>query len=159
PCFWTPDLPMLYRVEVSCHRGREEPAKVERSLGIRPLGTRRKQFLFEGKNWVLRGVEISPQLTSQAFDALLRENALAVLVASPFDDLLEHYSKEGVLVVAKVTSAEELSRLARHACVGLAIVDNNVDTTESLRGVAPNILLGQSFHHDQAVEPSPWAHF
>ena len=57
PCFWSTDLPFVYRVEVELRRGTELLATTERLLGIRPLGAFRRRLVFEAKPWVPRGVD------------------------------------------------------------------------------------------------------
>ena len=53
PCFWTPELPYQYRVEITLKRGSEELAVTPREIGIRPLAARGRTLLLEGKAWVL----------------------------------------------------------------------------------------------------------
>ena len=72
PCCWTPELPFLYRAQLELRRSRVPGVEVLRApsgmpdpevvlqvdcvLGIRRFGVRGKNFYFEGKRFVLRGV-------------------------------------------------------------------------------------------------------
>lgn len=58
PCFWTPDVPSRYQVQVELRRGKAVIDTVERELAIRNFGPRGKSLFLEGKRWVLRGVHV-----------------------------------------------------------------------------------------------------
>ena len=48
PCFWSAEMPYLYRVEVELHAAGQLLAAAEWDLGIRPLGVRGRKLLLEG---------------------------------------------------------------------------------------------------------------
>ena len=54
PCFWTPELPFLYRAELQIDCG-GDVVEARRTVGIRRLGVRGKSLFFDGKRFVLRG--------------------------------------------------------------------------------------------------------
>ena len=134
PCFWTPDLPMIYRVEL-----RVGESLVERTLGIRPLGARGRQLLMNGENWVLRGFE--------SFDDQLpwnewRETGLACLTQKLTGDLVAAASEHGILTIA--TSDE----FAGWPAVGLVLMQQETNN-QQMR----NILTAQAFNATGCVMP------
>lgn len=56
PCYWTPDNPALYDVQLRVLDGTREIAATRRMLGLRRLGAHGRAFRFEAQRWVLRGV-------------------------------------------------------------------------------------------------------
>jgi hypothetical protein len=56
PCYWTPENPALYDIQLRLLDGSQEIASVRRMLGLRRLGPDDRAFRFESKRWVLRGI-------------------------------------------------------------------------------------------------------
>jgi hypothetical protein len=134
PCFWTPDLPMIYRVEL-----RVGEATVERTLGIRPLGTRGRQLLLNAENWVLRGFESADdKLNWNAW----REAGLACLARNVTTDFVAAASERGILTIA--TSDE----FAGWPAVGLVLMRH-----ESNHQHMRNVLKAQAFNATDNVMP------
>ena len=160
PCFWMPDLPFIYRVQLELRRGTEIIDKAERVLGVRRLGVRGRDLFFEGKRWVLRGIRVGatdwPDLTAW------RDAAAVLVVPNPSDQLCEELSQTGILVVAELQGtaadiATELARLSRWPAVGVAILKCTETLGIEIRRRAPNILLGRRTKPGAAVE-AEWAH-
>ena len=161
PCFWTPDLPHLYRVRVELRRGGKGVAAVERLFGIRPLGVRDKCLAYHNKRWVLRGV--SRQSAPQADLPDWREAGAAMLLPHPDETLCDRASRTGVLLVAELSGdrghiLSELRRLGRWPAVGLAVLDANRPDLEDVGRVAPNLLLAERFTGSEKVLPDHWTH-
>ncbi len=156
PCFWTPELPMLYRFDIECSIADSPPLKLQRWLGIRPLGVHARRFLWAARNWVFRGAQ--PASDREDWSAWRRQE-LSCWLRSPSDELLEELSPEGVLVAAEVTDVADLSRLARWPAVGLAILSGETATETNAVALAPNVLLGQSFDDHEVLELPSWGHF
>ncbi len=107
PCFWTPELPFLYRAEIELRRGAELLWRCERLLGIRRLGVRGQSLFFDGKRFVLRGA-MRPPMGSGEWgmgndEAFARESWTALVVPEPSDEVCELASRRGVLLVADLT--------------------------------------------------------
>ena len=168
PCFWTPDLPFLYRAEFRA--GRKTSETIHRTVGIRRLGASGKSLLFEGKRFVLRGVrrefEISnldSQIDRDA--AFARESWTAIVVASPDDELCSFASRRGILLVADLTnreptcgtSFEHLRRLASWPAVGIAVMATEADLPGDIHDAAPNLLLAQHIRAGEPLDLKPWA--
>ncbi len=149
PCFWTPELPFLYRAQLDVSGD-----LTERIIGIRRLGVRNRQLHFDGKRFVLRAVrthqfEIASKYAHETWTALIVEN--------PSDELREYASRQGVLVVADMTfdSEIELRRLARWPAVAIALLSNSAKLPADIRSLVPNLLLAQNLSENDPI--SPWA--
>ncbi|MGD9637133.1 MAG: hypothetical protein AB7U97_27875 [Pirellulales bacterium] len=159
PCFWTPAMPFLYRVEVTlAHRGVELPPVV-REIGVRPLATRGKSLLLEGKNWVLRGGH-EASVANAVFDDW-HDADLAMLVGQPGDKSCAEASNIGVLLIAEIeprTSSleSELDRLTAHPSVGLIILPFDASITQPAAAIARGAILVQRIAELSAAI-SPWA--
>ncbi len=157
PCFWTPELPFTYAVEVQLRQGGAVIAQAERLLGVRPLATAGRNLVLQSRRWVVRGV--GREQHDRAALAEWRDAGAAMLVADPDDKLCREASLAGVLLVAQLTGNElaaELNRLSRWPAVGIAVLDHGSAAMD--RAAAPrNLLLAERFAADQRIEPSPWA--
>ena len=158
PCFWTPELPFLYRARIELRSDGDVLDVVERPLGIRPLGSRGRRFYYEGRPWVLRGVHQPSASTSDLGE--FREASAALFVDDPDDDLCTLASQVGVLIVANLRSdpaslPQSILRLAQHAAVGFIVLADLPDAINP-RTLAPNVVFVQ--RHDRSGQPpSPWA--
>ncbi len=168
PCFWTPELPFLYRVEVALKQGSASVAQIERCFGIRRLGVRDGNLLWEGKRWVLRGVEIDEKSLAQREFSFCRPSGTTLLVRGPTDQLCQVASQQGTLLVADIsrTSHEpnaatetllgDLQRLACWPAVGLAVLPiGHRLSAAMLSAIAPNLLFAERVDCRQAVQLSP----
>jgi hypothetical protein len=159
PCFWSPESPALYDVEVALVNDRGEAYESTiRQLGIRSLGIRGSLYL-EGKRWVVRGAEraIDPSAPVSAW----REAWCSPLVASRDEGFLEEASRLGVVAVVAVagSAAEietELLRLSHWPAAAIAIIDCSQPLDAAIADAAPNLLLGWRMHGSDASPPA-WA--
>lgn len=160
PCFWSPELPFLYRVEVELHQGSDLLASTTHTLGIRPLGVRGRKLLLEGKPWVIRGVEQSALPPAELRQ--WRAADLAMVVESPNDELCAEASRLGVWLLARAGGdtdrlAAELHRLAPWPCVAMVVVEADAELPEAVARGARNVLLAQHFGPGAAIAPAAWA--
>jgi hypothetical protein len=102
PCFWSPEIPALYRVSLELKKNGSLVNLTEREIGLRLLGARGNSFYMAGKRWVLRGVyrDLVHDEPLQAW----RDTETAMVVANPSEELCCETSQEGVLVVAETAS-------------------------------------------------------
>jgi hypothetical protein len=170
PCFWTPELPFLYRAELKLRAGGGPSIKINQTVGIRRLGIRGKSLFFEGKRFVLRGghrdVEIS-SLTSELerHAPLARESWTAFVVRSPDDRLCDFASRRGILLVADETEFDlgssklvpELRRLARWPAVGVALIAGDASVPAEIHGIAASLPLAQQIALGEPMICQPWA--
>lgn len=159
PCFWTPELPYLYRAHVELLRGQTVLESIDRLLGIRPLGCRGKTFVYEGKPWVLRAV--SHSIHDLARLAVFREEDAAWFVAEPSNDLCAAASEAGVLLAADMRARShdivpEILRLARHAAVGFLLLGESAPPEASLHDHARNSIFVDMLRSPDQT-PAAWA--
>ncbi len=188
PCYWTPDNPALYDVQLRVLDGSREIGGIRRMFGLRRLGARDRSFRFESHRWVLRGISrflihspfpasahpvpMNDERMRNAWEAAPWRDQQAALVASRLtDDECERAQRDGRVLVAWVRLDQagwqnELRRLSRSAAVAFAILAGQPtaddapasDMVESPRVLAPNLCLLQAFSSHQSVRPSDWAH-
>ncbi|MEX2560808.1 MAG: hypothetical protein WD403_12880, partial [Pirellulales bacterium] len=160
PCFWTADMPFLYQVHVELRRGKELLGSVQRSLGIRPLGTRGRRLLFESSVWVPHAVDRDE--TPNRDWAAWRESGTAMYVHQPDEQLCDEASRVGVALLAHLEVPAEwlpgqVRALARWPAVALAVLETDADLHPSIRMEARNLLLGWPGPPATAAEPPSWA--
>lgn len=144
PCFWSPDLPSLYRVTLEVRLRGEVVQTLDRELGIRFLGARGNSFYLEGKRWVLRGVH--RDLAEETSLAAWRDVGAAMVVDHPSDELCRETSRAGVLLVARprTMAREDLQRLAPWGSVAFVVGDGRQANLRELQQYAPNTILVDS---------------
>ncbi len=160
PCFWSTELPFLYRVEVELLRETELLAKTQRLLGIRPLGVFRRRLVFEAKPWVPRGMNLVGVPEAPLSD--WRAADLVMVVECPNEVLCGDASRLGALVVAEVAGSpsdlvSEVQRLSRWPAVVIAGLNSATPLDAGIRAKAKNLLLAQSIGPESAIEPAAWA--
>lgn len=159
PCFWSPELPYLYRVRVRLEHSAHEIWSEERTFGVRRLGVRGRRIYFEAKNWVLRGAMTheSPDFPWddwRAFD-------LAPVVCGPSEAFCREADRQGVLLAAILPQAaprpaELVKRWQRHPAVGLVVTEPLVEFSPDFRAAAPNMIFAAQGDVDRSTVPG-WA--
>lgn len=157
PCYWTPQLPHLYDVELELVEDGRVVETVRRGFGIRRLAAdkRTRNWMFDGASWVLRGAtaEALPQTDLGAW----REAETVMCVRNPNDALCEAASRQGVLLLAKLGGNEldEVVRLRRWPAVGLIAVAASTERDLSVLGL--NAQLVQQSPVGGPLVPAAWA--
>lgn len=168
PCYWTPELPFLYRVKVAIEQGNSERleataiAKAEMSLsrqiGLRRLGARNRSLFLSGKRYVPRGRFLAAPNEQAVEDAHAAEGA--IWTVSPAEQLCEQASEIGVLLVAQMPAelsgselVAEVRRLARWPAVGVVLLGESEKKRDivTLRRAAPNLLFAVPFRAELAT--------
>ena len=181
PCYWTPQLPFLYRLTIEAKRDGTTVARHERQLGIRLLTATKRSLFLDRKRWVFRGVS-RDHFPTESIDQWRRVEA-AMLVRNPDESTCENASRMGVVIGAVVdppaplSTRDELWRLSRWPAVGIAFlkaapepvgggaVDPLAATTpDSLgaltrldEGAPRNFLIGGIVRPDRPPVAEPWA--
>lgn len=160
PCFWTADMPFLYQVHVELRRGKELLGSVQRSLGIRPLGTRGRRLLLDSSIWVPHAVD-RDEVPGRDWPAW-RGSGADMYVHQPDEQLCDQASRVGVALLAHLEGPadwlpEQVGKLARWPAVALAVLETDGDLHPSIRMEARNLLLGWPGPPAAAVEPPGWA--
>jgi hypothetical protein len=126
PCFWTPALPFLYRLDLDVVIDGRATA-VDAMVGFRRWECDRESFRLERKRVVLRG-----GLTTNADNGVLlsaRAGEAALIVPDPSGTLCREASHHGVAIIAdlrglKTAAPARLQALAWHPSVLLALIDD-----------------------------------
>jgi len=158
PCFWTPDMPHLYRASVELRRGGEVLARATRDIGLRTLGVAGGKLYYDAKRWVLRGVRSTSVPSTELH--LWRELQTTLVARNPDDDLCRQASEVGVLLVAELDTLDEgaIRRLARWAAVGMVVLPADPRHERAfLRSLGQNLLFAERFVAGDPVRPSAWA--
>jgi hypothetical protein len=165
PCFWTPELPFLYRAELDLQFRDGRCEKFEQTIGIRRFGARGPALYFEGKRFVVRGIgghfALDGQLESKM--AYLRQTWTAAAVAWPTADLCELASRRGTMLIADLrvlgstatpaAAADMAHTIARWPAVVMAIVDPDSLPMIESQGPVRNLLIGQFLSPGEDVAP------
>ena len=109
PCFWTPELPFLYRADLQLTKNQTIVEQQNGIVGIRRLGIRSRELYFEGKRFVLRGAHLSDENNSPAESdlAFARETWTAAIVSRPTTGLCELASRRGLLLIADLRTSND----------------------------------------------------
>jgi hypothetical protein len=186
PCFWTPELPFLYRVIIEAsgdanveaasrrmnERG-ETPRLHNRWLGIRRLGTIGRSLYLDGKRWVARGACRDRADQSELFAA--RQSSAALLLPAPDEALCLEASRLGVPLFVHVAAslrdaqtesrrdsstclASEIRRLGQWPAVFAIVLDPSLQIGKDLRARARNTLFAARIETESANGALPdWA--
>lgn len=157
PCFWSPELPFLYRVHVGLGSGENSPPSVDRWVGIKPLGARDRRLVYAGSTLVLRG---GRPANSESCDLAAWHAAdAAVDLENPENRVLEEASRLGVWVVARITQADaaaQLKRIARWPAVMLCVLPADAQLDAEALYDAAGVILAQEFLPDLPFAPASW---
>jgi hypothetical protein len=165
PCFWTPELPFLYRAVIEVQREGEVIASCERAFGIRRLGVRGRWLHFDGKRHILRGVSQSGLMENEAEFA--RESWTTIVSSRPDERHCEFASRRGVLLIADLIASHrnstakeiaiELRRLSRWPAVGFALLHTDQKLPADFHMTARNLLLAQYVTVNDTLISAFWA--
>ncbi|HWA97289.1 MAG TPA: hypothetical protein VG713_02305 [Pirellulales bacterium] len=155
PCFWTPELPFLYRAEIELTRDATTIAAGTRTFAIRRLATQGDHLSFDGRRWVLRAVDRS--LDCESPWSAWRSQSAACAIHAPDDTTLEETSRLGVIVVAMEEDPQRLAYLARWPSVGIALLNRRSTPTAGERSAAANLIVGSWYGPGETVSPADWS--
>lgn len=147
PCYWSTELPFLYRAAGQITGPDAGPTPFEQTFGIRSLGTLRNRFTFNGKTWVPRCVSRNKVVGATLSE--WRDAATMMFVENPDDVLCREASEIGVMLMTcldsrSIDTTESLIRLGQHPAVSLVSMELEQNATSELQSAARNILLGQA---------------
>jgi len=182
PCFWTPELPMLYRarierkgpevsgqgpgiegyeVVVTGHAPEKESfATVEKWLGIRRLGTRGRSLVLDTVRWVPRGVLLE-RISRDDLKAA-READVVLCGPPPNDEICLEASRHGVPMLIDLSAqsgdaVEEVRRLGQWPAVFLVMLEAGATVDAAIRGAARNLLIAATFAANEPIVVPAWA--
>ena len=172
PCFWTPELPFLYRVTIQI-RGETGEFNIQRWLGIRRLGAIGRSLYLDGKRWVARGV-CRVQVTVADLPPA-RAASAALFLPPPDDAFCLEASRLGVPLFVHVAAslrdaqtesrrdsstclASVIRRLGQWPAVFAVVFDPALRIGKELRAAARNTLFAARIEAESANGALPdWA--
>lgn len=152
PCFWSPELPMLYRVHVELSEAGKAVAAADRQLGIRPLAAIGRRLIHGGKNLVLRGAQQREHADSVA---AWHAAEAALWLPEPKAELLAEASRLGAWLVVDATPAT-LGDVACCPAVAVCILPCDAELTDEQRDGTRNLVLASLFEPNHPVLPPAW---
>jgi hypothetical protein len=161
PCFWTPELPMMYRAKLGFkgQGSRDREAAVERWIGIRRLAVRGNALVLDQKRWVARAVRIERVGVDDLKAA--RDAWAGICAAAPDDEVCLEASRQGVPLLVDLTGgvanlADEVRRLGQWPAVFSLLFNAKAAVDASIRAAARNVLFGVQLTNQNDASPS-WA--
>lgn len=136
PCYWTPRLPFWYDLHLEWTFGNGNSQAEAIPLGWKRFYCQGRNFLLEGKRFVLRGRVAGAATSEQGEQA--RRYEIALIVNQPHDEQCEAASKLGVPLLVDLRNADSTAAatLHWHPAVMLALV-----TEEQARASLPSNVL------------------
>ena len=172
PCFWTPELPMLYRANIQGSGaeqgsgargqgpGKTGTATIEKWVGIRRLGTRGRSLILDTERWVPRGAWLG-RISSDDLK-VAREADVLLCGPPPDDDVCLEASRHGVPLLIDLSEhrgdmADEVRRLGQWPAVFLVALESHAAIDPPIRAAARNLLFAAKFAADESIDPPQWA--
>ncbi len=159
PCYWTPQMPHLYRATVSLMRDGKVVGSAVRVVGMRRLGAVGRDLRFDNQRWVVRGIALDAARSLEALTACHGASA-ALVVHEPSDELCQRASCAGVLLVAQLNQGNiaAIRHLSRWPAVGIIVLRSaDPATDQALNALGRVCVLAQRFGPEENVVPQRWA--
>ena len=138
PCFWTPDLPLLYRLDMQWQDAADKTNGGSQLVGIRHWGIDRAVLRLLGRRTVLRGLDVGSAGLSQEQITRAHETQLTLIVHQPDEACCEAASRIGAGLIADLRGIGEwpvmsshLARIRRWPSILMAIVDTTQVAAEN----------------------------
>ena len=167
PCFWSPELPFLYQVNLATQGRQDVSDSIQRWIGIKPFRYSGSDLFYADRRHVVRAVDVAAiegGLTDwEQAVAECRETCAALVVAAVDDRLGELASRRGVMLLTSVAGIDTgsvqqaLRQLARWPAVAIAIVRCDVALPADLGRCAPNLLLACQIDGAARTTVPDWA--
>jgi hypothetical protein len=154
PCYWSTELPFLYRAIGRIDVGEADKFEVDQTFGMRDLSVVRNRLVFNGKVWVPRIVLQSEVPADTPLEAW-RETDTVMFASKPTDESLRAASQLGVAVVMPHANGgsigiADLRRMSRFPCVAIVKTEEQNSIEAVWRSAAPNLLLAR-WYDERAV--------
>lgn len=138
PCFWTPEMPLLYRLDMQWQDAADKTNEVSQFVGIRRWGIDRTALRLSGRRTVLRGMDVGSTGLSQEQFMQAHKTQLTLIVHQPDEACCEATSRIGTGLIADLRGISEwpvmsshLARIHRWPSILMAIVDTTQVATEN----------------------------
>lgn len=156
PCFWTPEQPFLYRLDLEIRDRDHAVHRFARLVGIRRWAVDRSDLRLDGRRTVLRGMVVPRHVDAGDLLPAARKAEVALVVSRPDDALCEEASQLGVALVADLRGEEDVATLTQSLlqagcwpAVMLALLDSAPHAERSpdeppLAGMSTGMIVAQS---------------
>ncbi len=126
PCFWTPELPMQYQLDLEIIDDQGRLSKTSRWVGLRRWSADGCHLRLERRRTVLRAVR-DEQISVEQLPAT-RSACIALLVSQPSESLCAAACEQGVPLIADLTQSgknlfSELAKLDWFPAVMMVLVE------------------------------------
>jgi hypothetical protein len=125
PCYWTPQLPFLYELELRWQDAEGGDHSFKRLVGLRRLSPRRNSLYWDSRRVVLRGMRV-PMVTADLIAAA--RAADVTLLTPPTDEQCALADRFGTPLIADLrdadSTADHLARLVEHPSVAMVLVND-----------------------------------
>lgn len=158
PCYWTPEMPFLYDLNLEVTLADGSTQQWHQSLGLKRLEAHSSNLFRERRRIVLRGLRI-PGADTEVLQAAL-EAEISLVVANPTVDFLEQANEIGVSLVVDLreSDAELTSLMAMyswHPAVECVLL-NQQSEPEKWSALASVYVSGGEMASEESIPP--WAH-
>jgi hypothetical protein len=130
PCFWTPEMPLLYRLDMQLRSTAGETHAFSRLVGIRRWSVDRTALWLDGRRTVLRGVYAGPHDLTEKQLVEAHAEQLTLIAHQPDAAFCEAASRIGVALVTDLRGlgqpaavTRELVRASHWPAVLMALVE------------------------------------
>lgn len=175
PAYWTPDLPMQYRIAGRLVAADGHAFTIGAVVGLRRLGIRGQSLWLDGRRWVPRGVACAAPGNSdsvQQLEAVVQQGLVAVIDLSTAavesaDDAVWSWlaaaDRQGWPVMVRLAEAtpaalvqQAIARLAGHAAVlAVVLAPGQTAVAPIARLLAGTMLLAVEGPADQPPRAAP----
>jgi hypothetical protein len=110
PCYWTPLMPHLYRIEVQYRRGEAQTVETARfERGLRRCEIRNSALFIDGERTIIRGISWN-EFSSEPSWNDLRATRTSLIVSAFDEEFLLKCSKHGISIFVTATDAQQLTK-------------------------------------------------
>lgn len=156
PCYWTPELPFLYTLRAHWNDAAGHAQERDFVVGFRRLAPRGASLYWDSSRVVLRGARV--ELLQDDMVDPVRAADVALIVPRPTNDQCDLADRTGVALIADLRQGphdvDELHRLSTRPAVAMLFVDQRRITADSIRQLAPRVLLAVDATDGQP--PASW---
>lgn len=154
PCYWTPEVPLRYRVRIEIQKAAETIWHAEQMLGLRQLGLDSGRFQCAHQPWTLMGGELA------GFRHGPPPAGMVGVMRGTDAGLLEAMSAGGgwcLTLLEQQHHREQLDLALRdcHAAANIGVILGG-ELSDFAPQAAPNLIRGQLFEADQDLRPAEW---
>ena len=166
PCFWSAELPHLYQLQIELVRDGNVVARLNRTLGIRPVSVLGTNLYIAGRRQVLRGADVAdrffPTDDPRRDVTALRRDALVIVGDAFSPEFVEAADRVGLVLMIRMARraasqfADVLPRMARSPSLLAVILETDDAVSPGIKAACGDVLLACEMT-DASQLPPAWA--